>query len=107
METVAMPSSVIASAAPALARGPVPPAVFARVAERLSHLLERWQRRLAPAPAYLVDMLTSRQITARAVTAAVALGIPDALERPQTLEALASATATQPDPLARLLRVLV
>src|SRR4051794_18545116 len=103
-------SSVPASLAPpALAAGPVPPAGLARAAEWATQALDRLQRRLAPAPAFMIGQLTSALVSARAVPAAVELGIPDALASgpPQTLEALASATDTQPDALARLLRVLV
>src|SRR5438045_1572823 len=93
---------------PALADAPVPPAFAARASERLAHLLDRIRRRLLPAPAALVDLLTRQQVTTRAVTAAAALGIPEALAGgPLTVAALAAATGTSPDALARLLRLLV
>jgi DNA-binding transcriptional ArsR family regulator len=93
---------------PAVASGPVPPAFAARASERLANVLDRMRRRLLPAPAALVDLLTSQQVTARAVTAAADLGLPDALAGgPLTVSALAAATGTEPDALARLLRLLV
>jgi hypothetical protein len=95
-------------APPALADAPVPPAFAARASERLAHLLDRMRRRLLPAPAALLETLTSQQVTTRAVTAAVELGIPDALAGgPLTVPALAAATGTEPDALGRLLRLLV
>ena len=93
---------------PALADAPVPPAFAARASERLAHLLDRLRRRLLPAPAALLDLLTSQQVTTRAMTAAAELGIPDALAGgPLTVAALAAATGTEPAALARLLRLLV
>src|SRR5689334_8286767 len=92
---------------PPLASGPVPPAPAARAAERLLHALERLQRRLLPANAAMLELITRRQITTRAITAAVALGIPEALAGgPLDAGGLAAATATRVDPLERLMRAL-
>jgi hypothetical protein len=66
------------------------------------------QRRLLPANAAMLELITARQITTRAITAAVALGVADALaDGPLDADQLAAATATRVDPLRRLLRVLV
>jgi 2-polyprenyl-3-methyl-5-hydroxy-6-metoxy-1,4-benzoquinol methylase len=93
---------------PSLADAPVPPAFAARASERVADLLGRLRWRLLPAPAALVEVLTGQQVTTRAITAAAELGLPDAIaDGRATLEALARATRTQPDALARLLRLLV
>ena len=86
---------------------PVPPVKLARLVERARHHLLRVHQRTVPPYAAIMDMLMNAW-AAQAITAAVDLGIADALaDGPLGAEDLAARVNADVDALRRLLRVLV
>lgn len=85
----------------------VPPAKFARAAERVRHYLSRLHQRSAPPAAAMLDLILNAWI-AQAITAAAELGVADALAvGPLTGQQLAERVGADPDALSRLMRALV
>jgi len=85
----------------------VPPPRVARAIERARHHLLRVHQRTAPPYAAMMEMIMNAW-SAQAITAAVELGIAEALaERPLTAHELGSRVNADPDALRRLLRALI
>jgi C-methyltransferase len=85
----------------------VPPAILARVVERIRHYLLRLYQRLTPAPAAMMEMIIAAW-TSQAITAAAQLGVADALaDGPLVVEDLAARVGADADALRRLLRALI
>lgn len=85
----------------------VPPPKLVRLVERARHYLLRFHQRTVPPHVAMTEMIMNAW-TAQAITAAVDLGIADALaDGPMQLEQLASRANADPDALRRLLRALV
>jgi hypothetical protein len=88
-------------------RSRVPPAVLARVVERIRHYLLRLHQRLIPAPAAMMEMIIAGW-TSQAITVAAELGVADALAGgPLTIDELAAKVGADADALHRLLRALI
>jgi C-methyltransferase len=86
---------------------PVPPPKVVRFVERARQQLLRVHRRSVPPYAAMMEMIMNAW-AAQAITAAVDLGIADALaDRPLELSELASRVHAEPDALRRLLRALI
>ena len=86
---------------------PVPPVKAARFVERARHHLSRVHQRTVPAYAAMMEMIMNAW-AAQAITAAVELGIADALaDGPLRVEELGSRVNADPDALRRLLRALI
>jgi C-methyltransferase len=86
---------------------PVPPPTVARLVERARHYLLHVHQRTVPPYAAMMEMLMNAW-SAQAITAAVDLGIADALaDGPLGAEELAARVNADADALRRLLRVLV
>jgi len=86
---------------------PVPPAKLVRFVERARHQLLRVHQRTFPPYAAMMEMIMNAW-AAQAITAAVELGIADALaDGPLQSEELASRVDADPDALRRLLRALI
>jgi len=85
----------------------VPPAMLARVVERVRHHLYRLHQRLTPAPAAMIEMIIAGW-TSQAITVAAQLGVADALaEGPLPIDELAVRVGADADALRRLLRALI
>jgi hypothetical protein len=85
----------------------VPPAALARVVERIRHHLYRLRQRLLPVPAAMMEMIVETWAS-QAITAAVELGIADALaDGPLSGDELAARVGANVDALQRLLRALI
>jgi C-methyltransferase len=85
----------------------VPPAQVARAATGLSEAVQALGRRMTPAPATLMTMTVGYQVTSRAISTAAELDIADHLaDTTCTIRELATATGTDADALARLIRLL-
>jgi hypothetical protein len=94
------------SAAPFPA-GFVPPPKLARAVEWMRHHLLRLHQRLLPAPAAMMELIVAGW-PAQAITAAVELGVADALANgPLPLDELAARVGADADALRRLLRALI
>src|SRR3954452_6569992 len=85
----------------------VPPAKLARLVERIRHHLHRFDQRLVPAPAAMLEMIIATW-TSQAITVAAELGVADALANgPLTLKELTAQVDADTDALRRLLRALI
>ena len=85
----------------------VPPPKLVRLVERARHYLLRVHQRTVPPYAAMTEMIMNAW-AAQAITAAVDLGIADALaDGPLRVEELASRVNADPDALRRLLRALI
>lgn len=85
----------------------VPPPKLVRLVERARHYLLRVHQRIVPPYAAMTEMIMNAW-AAQAITAAVDLGIADALaDGPLRVEELASRVNADPDALRRLLRALI
>jgi len=85
----------------------VPPPKVVRLVERARHNLLRLHQRTVPPYAAVMEMIMNAW-TAQAISAAVELGVADALaEKPLRLEELASKVQAEPDALRRLMRALM
>jgi C-methyltransferase len=85
----------------------VPPVAVARIVERLRHHLHRFNQRLMPAPAAMMEMIVGTWLS-QAITVAAELGVADALAAgPLTIDELAAAVGANSDALRRLLRALI
>jgi C-methyltransferase len=85
----------------------VPPAKLARLVERIRHHLRRFDQRLVPAPAAMMEMIIATW-TSQAITAAAELGVADALGKgPLPIDELAARVGADTDALGRLLRALI
>jgi C-methyltransferase len=85
----------------------VPPPRLVRLVERARHYLLRVHQRTVPPYVAMMEMIMNAW-TAQAITAAVDLGIADALaDGPLRVEELASEVNADPDALRRLLRALM
>lgn len=85
----------------------VPPAKLARAVEWTRHQLLRLHQRLLPAPIAMMELVVSGW-PAQAITAAVQLGVADALaDGPLPLDELAAHVGADADALRRLLRALI
>jgi len=85
----------------------VPPAQLVRGIERARHHLLRLYQSTAPAPAAMVELISTAWL-AQAITVAAELRIADALaEKPLGIEELAHEVGANPDALSRLLRALI
>lgn len=90
-----------------VAKPRVPPEPIHFVLERIRRLLATLHRRMVPAPVVVMELMEGAWVS-QAVFAAAELGIADALvPEPLSLEALATRVGSQPDPLKRLMRLLV
>jgi C-methyltransferase len=88
-------------------RAPIPPPKVVRFVERARHQLLRVHQRTVPPYAAMMEMIMNAW-AAQAITAAVDLGIADALaDAPLRAEELASRVNADPDALRRLLRALI
>jgi len=86
---------------------PLPPPTVARLVERARHYLLQVHQRTVPPYAAMMEMLMNAW-SAQAITAAVDLGIAEALaDGPLGAEELAARVNADADALHRLLRVLV
>jgi len=84
-----------------------PPAILARVLERIRHHLFRLYQRLTPAPAAMMEMIVAAWVS-QAITAAAQLGVADALAGgPLVIDELAVRVGADADALRRLLRALI
>jgi len=84
-----------------------PPPGLARAVEWMRYQLLRLHQRLLPAPMSMMEMIVSGW-SAQAITAAVQLGIADALaDGPLALDELAARVGADADGLRRLMRALV
>ena len=100
-----IPATVKGRAMPTTAK--VPPAMLARVVERVRHHLYRLHQRLTPAPAAMIEMIIAGW-TSQAITVAAQLGVADALaEGPLPIDELAVRVGADADALRRLLRALI
>ena len=85
----------------------VPPAKLARLVEWIRHHLHRFDQRLIPAPAAMMEMIIAAW-TSQAITAAAQLGVADALaDGPLPIDELAARVGADTDALGRLLRALI
>jgi C-methyltransferase len=85
----------------------VPPAKLARLVEWIRHHLHRFDQRLVPAPAAMMEMIIAAWIS-QAITAAAQLGVADALaDGPLSIDELAARVGADMDALGRLLRALI
>ncbi|GAY18526.1 methyltransferase [Mycobacterium sp. shizuoka-1] len=85
----------------------VPPARVVRVVERVRQGLSQLNRRLAPPPAEMLELMLGTWVS-QAITAAAALGIADALtDGPLPAGELARRVDANPDAVDRLMRALV
>jgi hypothetical protein len=85
----------------------VPPPKLVRLVERARHHLLGVHQRTVPPYAAMTEMITNAW-AAQAITAAVDLGVADALaDGPLRVEELASRVKAEPDALRRLLRALM
>jgi hypothetical protein len=85
----------------------VPPAQLVRAIETARYRVGQLHRRMVPAPAVMMEMITNAW-AAQAITAAADLGIADALAKgPLTAQELAAAVDADADTLSRLLRALI
>src|SRR3954453_22623675 len=85
----------------------VPPAKLARLVERIRHNLHRFDHRLVPAPAAMLEMIIATW-TSQAITVAAELGVADALaDGPLTIDELTAQVGADTDALRRLLRALI
>ncbi|QUR69588.1 hydroxyneurosporene methyltransferase [Mycobacterium spongiae] len=85
----------------------VPPARLARVVERVRHHLHRFNQRLHPPPAVMMEFMFGGW-TAHAITAAAQLNIADALAKgPLSIDELANTVGADASALHRLLRALM
>jgi predicted transcriptional regulator len=85
----------------------VPPVQLVRGIERARHHLLRLHQSTAPAPAAMVELISTAWL-AQAITVAAELRIADALaEKPLGIEELAHEVGANPDALSRLLRALI
>jgi O-methyltransferase/methyltransferase family protein len=85
----------------------VPPAILARVVERIRHYLYRLHQRLTPAPAAMMEMIIATW-TSQAITVAAQLGVADALANgPLPIDEVAARVGADADALRRLLRALI
>jgi C-methyltransferase len=85
----------------------VPPAKLARLVEWIRHHLHRFDQRLVPAPAAMMEMIIAAW-TSQAITAAAQLGVADALGNgPLPIDELAARVGADTDALGRLLRALI
>ncbi|WP_375482208.1 methyltransferase [uncultured Mycobacterium sp.] len=85
----------------------VPPAILARVVERIRHYLSRLHQRLTPAHAAMMEMIIASW-TSQAITVAAELGVADALAGgPLSIDELAAKVDADADALHRLLRALI
>ena len=88
-------------------RATVPPPKLVRLVERARHQLLRVHQRTVPPYLAMMEMIMNAW-SAQAITAAVDLGIADALaDGPLRAEELASHVNADPDALRRLLRALI
>jgi len=85
----------------------VPPPKMVRLVERARHHVSRIHQRTVPPYAAMMELIANAW-TSQAITAAVELGIPDALAGgPLRLDELASRVDANPDAVRRLLRALI
>ncbi len=85
----------------------VPPARLVRIIDRVRHLLSRFDQRLVPPPAAIIDLFIGGWV-AQAVQAAAVLGIADALAGgPLRLPELSERVGADQDGLSRLMRALI
>ena len=85
----------------------VPPAKLARLVEWIRHHLHRFDQRLVPAPAAMMEMIIAAW-TSQAITAAAQLRVADALAAgPLSIDQLAARVGADADALGRLLRALI
>ena len=106
-QSARLSAGVLAAKASVMKSAPVPPPKLVRLVERARHYLLRVHQRTVPPYAAMMEMIMNAW-TAQAITAAVDLGIADALaDRPMPLAELASRVNADPDALRRLLRALI
>jgi hypothetical protein len=85
----------------------IPPAKLVRIIETARYRIGQLHRRMLPAPAVMVEMITNAWV-AQAITAAADLGIADALANgPLSAQDLAAAVDANADTVNRLLRALI
>ncbi|WP_396929441.1 methyltransferase [Mycolicibacterium sp.] len=85
----------------------VPPARVVRLVENVRSQLTRLSRRMAPAPAQMLELLLGTWVS-QAIQVASALGIADALaDGPLPAATLAERVGADPDGVNRLMRALV
>jgi hypothetical protein len=85
----------------------VPPVRLVRTVDRFRHHLRRLHLRSVPPPAAVLEMILNASV-AQGITAAVQLGIPDALAAgPMRPEELARRVDANPDTLNRLLSAIL
>ena len=85
----------------------LPPAKVVRAIETVRYRVGQLHRRMLPAPAVMMEMITGGWC-AQAITAAVDLGIADAVAKgPLTADELAAAVDADADTVSRLLRALI
>jgi len=85
----------------------VPPPAVARVVERARQWLSRLHMHSAPPYAVMMELIVNSW-TSQAITAAVQLGVADALaDGPLRIDELADRVNADPDALGRLLRALI
>jgi hypothetical protein len=85
----------------------LPPAKVVRAIETARYRVGQLHRRMLPAPAVMMEMITNAW-AAQAITAAADLGIADALANgPMTAQELAAAIDADADAVSRLLRALI
>ena len=85
----------------------LPPAKVVRAIETARYRIGQLHRRMLPAPAVMMEMLTYGW-SAQAIAAAADLGIADALAKgPLTAQELAAAIDADADAVSRLLRALI
>ena len=90
-----------------MALSKLPPAKVVRAIEIARYRVGQLHRRMLPAPAVMMEMITNAW-AAQAITAAADLGIADALAKgPLTAQELAAAVDADADTLSRLLRALI
>ena len=106
-QSVRLSAGVLAAKASVMKSAAVPPPKLVRLVERARHYLLRVHQRTVPPYAAMMEMILNAW-TAQAITAAVDLGIADALaDGPLRVEELASRVNADPDALRRLLRALI
>src|SRR3984957_20677691 len=85
----------------------IPPPKLVRAIETARYRVGQLHRRMVPAPAVMMEMITNAW-AAQAITAAADLGIADALAKgPLSADELADAVDADADTLSRLLRALI
>jgi hypothetical protein len=90
-----------------MALSKLPPARLVRAIETARYRVGQLHRRMLPAPAVMMEMITNAW-AAQAITAAADLGIADALAKgPLTAQELAAAIDADADTVSRLLRALI